>query len=179
PPTPATPTPLPSHHASKLSPIVHTPTQFSRFLKHAEKHLGVSNVTSFEASLHLQDIGPDILPDVSDQTLKDVGMSTGDIIRLKKGSITWWNGPDVKRKHSDTVTDLTPVQKIAYEKRYHEGGASRFSGGPMRADDDNDDGTRASLDYDLFYRSNEHAQWLPVPKGFIVDDKGDEDPFLA
>ncbi|KAF9231874.1 hypothetical protein BU15DRAFT_67972 [Melanogaster broomeanus] len=80
PPTPMTPTPLPSHNISKLSPIVHTPTQLSRFLKHAEKHLGVSNATSFKAALHLQDIGPDILPDVSDQTLKDAGMSTGDII---------------------------------------------------------------------------------------------------
>ncbi|KAF9235503.1 hypothetical protein BU15DRAFT_64766 [Melanogaster broomeanus] len=80
PPTPMTPTPLPSYNVSKLSPIVHTPTQLSCFLKHAEKHLGVSNVMSFEAALHLQDIGPDILPDVSDQTLKDAGRSTGDII---------------------------------------------------------------------------------------------------
>ncbi|KAF8833088.1 hypothetical protein BDN67DRAFT_917640, partial [Paxillus ammoniavirescens] len=165
------------------SPLVQTPTQLFRFLKHAEKHLGVPNATSFEAAVHLQDIGPDIFSDVSDQTLQDVGMSLGDIIHLKKGCVSWWNGPDTKRKRSETVTESTPnpsgpiSKKIAYEKRYHEGGASRFSAGPIRADDTGNEG--GSTDYNLFYRSEAHGQWIPVPRGFTVDEEGGDDPFLA
>ncbi|KAF9219007.1 hypothetical protein BS17DRAFT_718806, partial [Gyrodon lividus] len=89
--TPATPMSVPRDGGAitQLSPIMWTPTQLSCFLKHAEKHLGISNTTTFEAALQLQGIGPDILSDVSDQTLQDIGMSTGDIIRLKKGSATW------------------------------------------------------------------------------------------
>ncbi|KIK78109.1 hypothetical protein PAXRUDRAFT_164866, partial [Paxillus rubicundulus Ve08.2h10] len=65
-------------------------------------------------------IGPDILLDISDQTLQDIGMSMGDIIRLKKGSATWWNGPDAKQKHSETIVNSNPskpvTKKITYEK---------------------------------------------------------------
>ncbi|KAF9242403.1 hypothetical protein BU15DRAFT_32690, partial [Melanogaster broomeanus] len=115
------------------SPIIQTPSQLSHFLKHAEKHLG-----------------PDILSDVSDQTLCDIEMSMGDVIRLKKGSATWWNGPDAKCKCSKTNADSNPskpvTKKIAYEKRYHTGGASRS----MRADDGDENGTGSSLDYYLW-----------------------------
>ncbi|KIK75745.1 hypothetical protein PAXRUDRAFT_171852 [Paxillus rubicundulus Ve08.2h10] len=80
-----------------------TLTQLSCFLKHVQKHLGVSNATAFEDELQLQDIG----------------MSTGDIIRLKRGSATWWNGPDAKWKHSGTIFDSNPnkpvTKKIAYK----------------------------------------------------------------
>ncbi|KAF8836892.1 hypothetical protein BDN67DRAFT_867343, partial [Paxillus ammoniavirescens] len=102
------------------SPIMQTPSQLSRFLKHAEKHLGVFNATAFKGTLQLQDIDPDILSDVSDQTLQDIGMSMGDIIRLKKGSATWWNGPDAKWKCSETIVDSNPskpvTKKITYKK---------------------------------------------------------------
>ncbi|KIK74293.1 hypothetical protein PAXRUDRAFT_791188, partial [Paxillus rubicundulus Ve08.2h10] len=118
-----TPTLVSTHGTSaidQLSPIIWTPSQLSHFLKHAEKHLGVSNATTFEAALQLQDIGPDILSDVSDQTLRDIGMSMGDVIRLKKGSATWWNGPDAKHKYSETNADSNPskpvTRKITYEK---------------------------------------------------------------
>jgi hypothetical protein len=50
----------------------------------------------------MQDIGPDILTDISDRTLQDMGMNTGEIIRLKKASALWWIGPDAKRKRSDS-----------------------------------------------------------------------------
>ncbi|KIK73760.1 hypothetical protein PAXRUDRAFT_20526 [Paxillus rubicundulus Ve08.2h10] len=110
-------------------------------------------------------------------------MSMGDVIRLKKGSATWWNGPDAKHKYSETNADSNPskpvTRKITYEKPYHTGGASCFSAPPMRADDGDENGAGSSPDYDLFYRSETHAQWLPVPKGFIVDDKGSGDLFLA
>ncbi|KAI6044132.1 hypothetical protein EDC04DRAFT_2599718 [Pisolithus marmoratus] len=41
-------------------------------------------------------IRPNILPDVDDKFLADLGISAGDAICLKKGSISWWNGHDVK-----------------------------------------------------------------------------------
>ena len=131
----------------------------------------------------MEDIGPDILTDVSDQTLQDMGMNTGEIIRLKKGSALWWIGPDAKRKRSDSeplaksqlnlTLDRPNVKKIAYERRYFRGGASHFGAGPMRFDDGDDSG--GPRDYDIFYYSDEHAQWLPVPKGFSVDEAGENE----
>jgi hypothetical protein len=56
----------------------------------------------FEGPLWMQDIGPDILTDISDRTLQDMGMNTGEIIRLKKASALWWIGPDAKRKRSNS-----------------------------------------------------------------------------
>ncbi|KAI6038007.1 hypothetical protein EDC04DRAFT_2570559, partial [Pisolithus marmoratus] len=46
-------------------------------------------------------IGPDILQDVDDKFLSDMGISASDVIHLKKGSTTWWNGPDAKHKRSN------------------------------------------------------------------------------
>ncbi|KIK78010.1 hypothetical protein PAXRUDRAFT_165131, partial [Paxillus rubicundulus Ve08.2h10] len=163
------------------SPLIRTPTQLFRFLQHAEAQLGISNATRYEGALHMQDIGPDILPDVSDWTLQDMGMSTGDIIWLKKGSAPWWKGPDSKRKCSDSETltescglnltlDRSSAKKIAYERCYHDGGASRFSAGAMWADKDD---SRGLHNYDIFYHSDIHAQWLPVPKGFSIDEEED------
>jgi hypothetical protein len=50
----------------------------------------------YEGSLELQGIGLDILGDIDDKVLSGISISTGDIIRIKKGSTIWWNGPDAK-----------------------------------------------------------------------------------
>jgi hypothetical protein len=52
--------------------------------------------TICRCSLKLQGIGPDILGDINDKVLSGIGISTGDIIHIKKGSTIWWNGPNAK-----------------------------------------------------------------------------------
>ncbi|KAG1793168.1 uncharacterized protein HD556DRAFT_1376146 [Suillus plorans] len=79
-----------------ISPPALTPSMLTRFLKHAEDHLGVAFATTYESSLRGIGAGPDILAEMADQDLVRVGLSAGDIIQLKKGSITWWNGPLAK-----------------------------------------------------------------------------------
>jgi hypothetical protein len=58
-----------------------------------------------------------------------------------------------------------PKKKVAYEKQYHDGGASRFLAGPMQPDDGGD---TPGIDFDLYYKCDTQNQWLPVPMGFIV-----------
>jgi len=52
------------------------------------RHLGVEFATSFEAPLCSIGFGPDILGEMADEDLVRVGLNAGDIIRLRKGSIT-------------------------------------------------------------------------------------------
>ena len=132
-----------------------------------------------------QSIGPDILADIEDKALIGIGILTGDVVCLKKGSLVWWNGPNAKWKCSNAAsTDWTslekakspilnspPKQRVAYEKKFHDCGGCHFTGPPMIASD-GDDGPK---DYDLWYLSIEHRIWLPVPKGYTVCE--DKDPF--
>ena len=62
-------------------------------------------------------------------------------------------------------------KKIAYEKKYHNGGGCHFTGPPVEAGDD--DGPK---DYDLWYQSMDHSVWLPGPKGYVVSKDMEEDP---
>jgi hypothetical protein len=104
----------------------------------------------------MQDIGPDILADISNQTLQDMGMNIGEIIQLKQGSALWWIGPDTKRKCSDSDTlaksqlnhtpDSPNVKKIAYKRHYHDGGRAHFGAGPMWSDGDDNGGPH---EYDI------------------------------
>ena len=112
------------------SPPIPSPSHLICYLKHAEAHLGVNNTLLYRSSLENNGIGPDILPDVEDKFLTDLGILPGDVIRLKKGSTAWWNGPDAKRKRSTTVTseDEQPVKRVAYQKWFHGGGGARFVG---------------------------------------------------
>ncbi|KAJ8596017.1 hypothetical protein M405DRAFT_806273 [Rhizopogon salebrosus TDB-379] len=117
---PSTPTPLPHiiDNPAELarSPLIPTPSKLRRFLQYAEDDLGVNFATSYESSLRSIGAGPDILSEISDQELSRIGLTPGDIIRLKKGSITWWNGPlaksepndSAKRKRSDTTDSAIP-----------------------------------------------------------------------
>ncbi|KAG1802319.1 uncharacterized protein BJ212DRAFT_1251685, partial [Suillus subaureus] len=79
-----------------ISPVAPTPLTLTHFLKYAKDHLGVAFAPTYEPSLHGIGAGPDILAKMADQDLAQVSLSIGDIIWLKKRSITWWNGPLAK-----------------------------------------------------------------------------------
>lgn len=180
-PTPQTPS---RQRTTPTSELIPSPSHLTRYLKYAETHLGVRHALTYKSSLELNSIGPDILPDVDDKLLASLGISAGDVIRLKNGSTAWWNGPEAKRKRSDTVASDTSdgyqaneeppaKKKVFYKKKFHGGGGATFSGLPMRADDGN---TPAHWDYDLFYFCDSKTQWLPVPRGFTADEDEDEEP---
>ncbi|KAI6033484.1 hypothetical protein BKA83DRAFT_4120971 [Pisolithus microcarpus] len=173
---PATPcTPSRNPVAAPSSPPIPSPSQLTRFLQYAETNLGVRYAMSYKSILEMHRIGPDILLDVDDKLLSEFGISAGDAIRLKKGSMAWWNGPDAKRKRSDASASAEDAQqpaikkRVSYNKKYHEGGGCRFTGPPMRKDDRNPD-FQPELDYDFFYYCDTQKQWLPVPAGFVVDE---------
>lgn len=172
-------TPPRAQEAVASSPPIPSPTQLACYLQYAETSLGVHYALSYKPALEMHGIGPDILPEVEDKFLSDLGILAGDTIRLKKGSIAWWNRPDAKRKRSNTSvsvpeTQQPPVKKrVSYNKRYHDGGGYRFSGPPMRRDED-DDGIPVVRDHDLLYFCHTQKQWLPVPVGYLIDE--DEEP---
>ena len=176
-PAPSTPICTPTKARGPGSPPIPSPSQLRRFLRYAERHLGVSNATMYEQDLDMHGIGPDILSQVDEKTLTDLGIRKGDIIRLQNGSQTWWNGPDAKRKRSDTVTSSgsnhsqSSSKKVAYEKWYHDGGRARFSGPPMEPGDGN-----PNAEYKIFYKCDSQNLWLPIPQGFAVDEEGEDNP---
>ncbi|KAG2740174.1 hypothetical protein P692DRAFT_201728460, partial [Suillus brevipes Sb2] len=168
------------------SPVAPTPSTLTRFLKYAEDHLGVAFASTYEASLRGIGAGPDILVDMADQDLARVGLSAGDIIRLKKGSVTWWNGPlaksSAKCQRSDTTESGIPkYKKFQYEKRYHDGGQACISGSCMKPDEC-PPAERTILDYDLYYFCENRKSWVIFPPGFTFKSEGDhanaEDPFI-
>ena len=174
-PTPQTPPPqVKDGDTTASSPPIPSPSQLERYLQYAETSLGVRHALSYKSALEMHRIGPDILPNVDDKLLSDLGISAGDSIRLKKGSAAWWNGADAKRKRSNTsasveTSDQRSSKRLSYKKRYHDGGGCRFSTAPMRKDD-NDDGLPLEHDYDLFYQCETLKQWFPVPRGYLVDE---------
>ncbi|KAG1736185.1 hypothetical protein EDB19DRAFT_1830002 [Suillus lakei] len=166
----ATPlTPLPVRTATSLpitSPVAPTPSTLTHFLKYAEDHLGVAFASTYEPSL--------------------CGIGAGDIIRLKKGSVIWWNGPLVKSstkcQWSDTTESNIPkYKKFQYERRYHDGGRAWFSGSCMKPDE-HPLMERPDLDYDLYYFCENRQSWVIFPPGFTFESEGDhadaEDPFI-
>lgn len=139
-------TPLPTVNTSVLarSPVILTPSKLTRFLKYAEQELGVSHATVYESSLHRIGAGPNILMEIADHELTRIGLTLGDIIHLKKGSVTWWSGPlaksepmdSTKCKCSDTTgSEIPEDRKYQYEKRYHDGGRARINRGRMRLEE--------------------------------------------
>ena len=79
---------------------------------------------------------------IRDKLLASLGISAGDVIRLKNGSTAWWNRPasDAKRKRSNMITsdgegwasEEPPVKKaVFYKKKFHGGGSTTFSGSQM------------------------------------------------
>ena len=63
-------------------PLVPSPSDIPRFLKHASTTLGVRNVLDFESPLRRKGFGPDILPNIADSALVVLGISEGDVLHM-------------------------------------------------------------------------------------------------
>ncbi|KIK12710.1 hypothetical protein PISMIDRAFT_18535 [Pisolithus microcarpus 441] len=183
-PTPQTPTWCQVHTTSSLP--IPSPSQVVCYLKYAETNLGVCYALSYKSAFELHGIGPDILPDIDNKFLAGLSLSAGNAIHLKRGSITWRNGPDAKRKWSDALASEPPSKrnqpsasepqmpkKVSYKKQFHDGSGSHFTGPPMWKDGD-DDGLPLECNYDLVYYCETFKQWFPVPHGYIVNDSGED-----
>jgi len=101
-PIPSTPAPKEPANSTNLlnpSPVpvpLPTPSKLTCFLQYAEANLGVESAQTLEPALQRLGVGPDILSEMDDTLLCEAGISPGDIIRLKRGSIVWWNGPEAR-----------------------------------------------------------------------------------
>ncbi|KAJ7501190.1 hypothetical protein B0H11DRAFT_1713897 [Mycena galericulata] len=149
----------PKQNVAKIpadSPVIPTPSKLHRFLKYAAENLGIPSAPSFEFRMDQEGYGPDILHLLEDSALVELGMTKGDVLRIKAGAQAWWKGPNAKRKRSDVEEsdaataggtipapfasssssfldpDLTPPsKKVAFELRFPEGGGQRFWGPRM------------------------------------------------
>lgn len=168
---PTTPTrPRTSSSASIIpSPTRNTPSKLTRFLEYAETHLSVENARLHEEGLRILGFGPDILHLVEDSVLKDVGFTPGDVIRLKQNSQQWWNSADAKRKRSMSTSQMPPQtqttppnKRVAFEKRYHDGGGYRLFGPKMVEGD-------LPLDdsFEWYYFCKARDTMVPLPFGFV------------
>ncbi|KAF8548498.1 hypothetical protein OG21DRAFT_1489353 [Imleria badia] len=158
-----------------------SPPHLKEFLVYAEAYFNVKDSACYEEPLRLKNIGPDVLTHVDEKTLSRIGISIGDIARLKRCSIAWWNGQPEEAKHKQSGTTSTssnveptnhsrawivsPLRKkkTAYEKCYHGGGGCHFTVSMMKPGD-----ADPGADYNLYYKCDTQNQWLPVPHGFVV-----------
>ncbi|KAI6020499.1 hypothetical protein EDC04DRAFT_2901729 [Pisolithus marmoratus] len=165
PPTPQTPTQQQVNTPS--SPPIPSPTQLVHYLQYAETNLGVHHVLSYRSALELHGIRPDILLDIDDKLLADLGISAGDAICLKKAS---GHEPPLKRANMSALEpqESQPPKWVFYKKKFHDGGGSHFSAPPMQQDDNTN--YPVMQDYDLFYFCEMLQQWFPIPPGYTVDE---------
>ncbi|KAJ7886943.1 hypothetical protein B0H13DRAFT_2342681 [Mycena leptocephala] len=144
--------------------------------------------------------GPDIMHLLDNQALEDIGMSKGDVIRVKNGAQQWWNGPDAKRKRVDSecaggsaassfpdvgtaagasgrgnLPSTPENQKVSFEIRYPDGGAQRLYGARLSP------GSPGPNDKNTWYCCPVRNAWVPVPPGyrpvFAAEDPEEEDDF--
>ena len=171
---PSTPTRRRASSSASIvhSPTLNTPSKLSRFLEYAETHLGVKNARLHEESLQLQGFGPDILHLVDDAVLKDIGLTPGDVIRLKQNSQQWWNSVDTKRKWVSSPIQSTtpPSKKVAFEKRFSDGGRSRLYG-PRMVEGDFTPGA----DVEWYYFCKAWKAMVPLPPGHVPILEGDDE----
>ncbi|KAJ6487088.1 hypothetical protein C8R47DRAFT_1277319 [Mycena vitilis] len=166
------------------SPVIPTPSKLPRFLDHTAEKLGVTNAPTFLSPMRRNGYGPDILHLVEDRELVALGINKGDVIRLKGGAQQWWNGPDANKKRSYLEMEsgsgntgnshtwhtpppanqpTTPAHlKVAFERRYKQGGAERFWGPRIVAGE----GSK-----DTFYRCPVRKEFVPVPLGYCATNE--------
>ncbi|KAJ7663497.1 hypothetical protein B0H17DRAFT_867987, partial [Mycena rosella] len=145
------------------SPVIPSPTKLPRFLDHCEKSLGIVGARRYEFVMKQEGYGPEILHLVEDRELVGLGMKKGDILRIKAGSQPWWNGPNAKRKRGDSDAMPTadplatpPAKKVAFERRFPEGGLERFYGPHIAARDG---------EKNIFYCCPLRSKFVAVPLG--------------
>jgi hypothetical protein len=176
---PSTPEHKPAEGASELAlPSPHnTPSKLSRFLKYAETCLGVQDATGYEETFRVHGYGPDILHLVDDTALHRIGLSEGDIIRLKQNALRWWNLEleSNKRKQPDSSGSMQPDAaprtppnlRVRFEKSFHGGGHARLYGPRI---------TPGKLplgnDFEWTYFCEARGRYVPLPDGYIpvLDD---------
>ena len=127
------------------SPTLYTPLLLSQFLQYSWDHLGISNAISYENMLLWHGYGPDILHKVPSKDLKNLGISTGDVIQLKEACLPWFTEPLAKCKHHDDAEpqdsgqEPPPPKKrlVRYELRWftanrNPDGTTQFYGGTIK-----------------------------------------------
>jgi hypothetical protein len=184
-PASGTTTPSSGRPASSVdsSPPIPSPLDISRYLTYASEKLGVHSARDFISPLKRKSYGPDILSEVPDSDLADLGIPPGDIIRLKKGSEGWWKkkkrdqprnpetnffSTEFARQHKEPEEDDTD-NSISYEYKYPDGGGIRYGGPPMIQGDQGPHDCRTT------YFNEALKQMVPVPTGFTAPPYGNPD----
>ena len=116
-----------------------------------------------------------------EEKLKGIGLTHGDIIRLKENSLKWWNSTDARKRKDRPLSptpnnETLPNKKIRFEKRFKDSGSVRVYG-PMIVPGDLPPGG----DVTWFYFSEACANYVPIPPGFmpILDGKDEENNWFA
>jgi hypothetical protein len=163
-----------SDSSAPPSPLRNTPSKLRRYLQYAEESLNVNGATAYEESPSTQGYGPDILHLVNGATLLGLGLSEGDVIRLKQNLLRWWSLESKSNKHKwpdEDVGGLTqpppeprtpPNMKVQFEKKFHSGGGARLYGlqiTPGRL--------RPGQDFDWHYFCEVCGRFVPLPDGYV------------
>ena len=119
--------------------------------------------------------------DICLNSLANLGIPPGDIIRLKKGSEGWWKkkkrdqscnpetnsfSTEFAHQHKEPKEDEED-NSIGYEYKYPDGGGLRYSGPPMIR------GNQGPHDCHTNYFNDALKQMVPVPTGFVAPPYGD------
>ncbi|KAJ7015875.1 hypothetical protein C8F04DRAFT_1408854 [Mycena alexandri] len=149
-------------------------------LAYASSTLGIPSAPSFESPLRRQAFGPDILHLVGDNELMEMGMRKGDVIRLKAGAQPWWNGAEARKRTHSQIDNQTasssgsirspdpatpPSKKVAFERRYVDGGAERFYGPRI---------VTGGGERNIYYCCPVRLEFVPVPLGYRSTQEGEE-----
>lgn len=173
--------------------LVPSPSDVPRFLQYCEDELGIAGAMAYQSPLSRKRYGPDILADVTDEDLSkdDVGIPPGDVIRLKRGSVKWWNlssggkrkagsrssshhdshrGQKSRRTWSPEPSAGTEVQ-VRYEEKFPEGGGHTFWAGPLKQTTDLN-----VSNPNLYYYSDAFQEMVEVPPGYVPPVAAYTDP---
>lgn len=166
----------PPHQTVSLplgSPIHLTPTKLPRFLAHAENNLGVKNAVLLQSQMSSKGYGPDILQHIPDDKLRELGISDGDVIRLKCSAADWWNSPDAKRPkvEVEAAAKRNAQRKVRFERVWNDG-RKTFYGPRIRAADFNE---QVSCDYEDYFYCEAAESIMKIPAGFVAEEEAKED----
>ena len=188
-PLPSTPGPnlrskLASPPVNNSPAIFNTPSKLEHFLQAAEQN-GIPGVLSFHPMLSEKGYGPDIMHLVSVGDLGNVGMASGDAIRLREYASRWWTDKcrrAAKRpRDTDTIASHStrarppasestpPSKKMRFEKRYNNGGAHTLYGPAVKSGSLDDD-----VDYMWWIYSNDLKMYIPLPLNKVPIIEGEE-----
>lgn len=175
----------PSHRAtttlatgSILEPLVYETSDIALFLHFAQKRLGVKNALDYEAVLQEAAFGPDILSKVPALQLTELGIKSGDAVRLRENAEAWWNGEARKSRkramqdedeHEPSSERPQKQARVYYKTTYTLGGGKRWEGGPLR---ERRPETIVDSDIESVEYFNEVTlKFCPIPSGFVAPNE--------